>query len=309
MSRLLYAITSYFRRLRRKHVSFVLSFASSARLVNLRISYLTLQVTVAVLIAVFFVSGYALLYQLGYFGSAEDKEVLCESCKQEARLTELTEKLGELQAGVLESEAFFAKLGKLYDVEMRTTEEVGIGGPILGVDAKLLEDPTIMEMVALYNLVSVGELNGVEVFSRAEEQSGILGSTPSLLPTKGGISSGFGWRMNPLGGGMQFHTGVDINCVLGTPIYAAADGIVAKAGMTGGYGIEVRIKHGFGFSTLYGHCSEVFVTDGQEVKRGDLVAAVGSTGWSTGNHLHYEVRINNVPVDPMGYIVTGYIVD
>jgi len=255
------------------------------------------------------VGGYALFYQWGYFGAQEDKARLNECQNLENELADLTDKCDQLQTSMGENEEFFAQMSQLYDIELLSTEEAGVGGPIIGIDANLLQDSDISAMAELYNMLSVGEINSDQVFSSAEKKYKIWGSTPSLLPTEGGISSGFGWRINPLSGGAQFHTGVDINCTLGTPIYASADGVVIKAGMTGGYGLEVRLKHGFGFSTLYGHCSQIFVTEGQEVKRGDLIAAVGATGWATGNHLHYEVRINNVPVDPMGYIVTGYLVD
>ena len=123
--------------------------------------------------------------------------------------------------------------------------------------------------------------------------------TPSIWPARGVISSPFGLRW----GGSDFHPGMDIANDIGTPIYATADGVVSVAGWnSGGYGNMVDIDHGNGVMTRYGHASYVVVTAGQHVKRGQIIAYMGSTGFSTGPHVHYEVRVNGQPVDPSGYI-------
>lgn len=275
----------------------------------MRISYFSLHIIGAILLLPLLTGGLLFFIHLAFFSSSYQQIKLTEYGAQEDRLNELTTKLQEISDGILENRNFFAELSQLYDVELQSKENSGVGGLVVGVDSKILEDSNIQEMVDLYNQISLAEYNSKNIFSKASRQEHIMNSTPSLLPTEGHISSGFGWRINPLGGGAQFHTGLDINAEQGTNIYATAEGVVIIAGMTGGYGNEVRISHGLGFTTLYGHCSEIFVTEGQEVKRGNLIAAVGCTGWATGPHLHYEVRINNVPVDPMGYIVTGNIVD
>jgi murein DD-endopeptidase MepM/ murein hydrolase activator NlpD len=98
------------------------------------------------------------------------------------------------------------------------------------------------------------------------------------------------------------HTGIDISAHSGTPIKAAAGGEVVFAGWWGGYGNVVIIDHGGGISTLYAHCSAIYVRKGQSVSQGEVIAAVGSTGLSTGPHLHFEVRKNGKPVDPLGYL-------
>jgi murein DD-endopeptidase MepM/ murein hydrolase activator NlpD len=100
------------------------------------------------------------------------------------------------------------------------------------------------------------------------------------------------------------HQGLDIAGAPGTPVYAPADGIVSFAGYDVGYGKLLSIDHGYGVVTRYGHNSQLFVVVGQKVKRGDVVSAIGSTGKSTGTHLHYEVRVNGLPVDPSNYILT-----
>lgn len=121
-------------------------------------------------------------------------------------------------------------------------------------------------------------------------------------PADGPITSNFGWRVHPIYGTSRFHTGVDIGAYYGSPIKAADGGTVIYSGWCGGYGYTVMIDHGGGSTTLYGHCSRLFASVGQSVGKGQVVAAVGSTGNSTGPHLHFEVRQNGVPVSPWGYL-------
>jgi murein DD-endopeptidase MepM/ murein hydrolase activator NlpD len=116
------------------------------------------------------------------------------------------------------------------------------------------------------------------------------------------ITSPFGERTDPTTGGSEYHTGVDFGVPLGTEIKAAADGVVVQAGTNGGYGNSVTIDHGGGMETLYGHLSKVLVSAGQKVKQGDVIGLSGSTGKSTGPHLHFEIRKNGQPVDPMSYL-------
>lgn len=136
-------------------------------------------------------------------------------------------------------------------------------------------------------------------------QAKAAGSTPIfngkfILPVNGRFSSGFGTRVHPISGVRKMHTGQDIAAASGTPIKAAGSGKVITATYLNGYGNTVVIDHGGGVSTLYGHCSRLFVSVGQSVTQGQKIAAVGSTGYSTGPHLHFEVRINGKPVNPRG---------
>jgi len=132
------------------------------------------------------------------------------------------------------------------------------------------------------------------------------GFTPSLWPVDGKLESGFGGRRNPFGGSSyEFHAGQDIVVPAGTPVAAGAKGKVTFVGWQHGYGRLVVIDHDGGLTTRYGHLSEFDVEQGQEVGRGEFIGRVGSTGRSTGPHLHYEVRFSDEPVDPMQYLVTS----
>ena len=121
-------------------------------------------------------------------------------------------------------------------------------------------------------------------------------------PVQGPITSQFGNRFHPVLGYSRFHSGTDFGVDTGTPIQAAETGIVIFAGWYGGYGNAVILDHGGGLTTLYGHASRLNVSEGETVKKGDAIAAVGTTGLSTGPHLHFEVRLNGEPVDPMNYL-------
>ena len=121
-------------------------------------------------------------------------------------------------------------------------------------------------------------------------------------PVMGKISSVFGWRRSPFGRRRVFHSGLDIRAPRGRGIVAAGEGRVVHSGWMGGYGKTVVISHPGGLSTLYGHCSSLLVRNGASVKAGQLIARVGSTGRSTGNHLHFEVRRNGTPMSPLRYL-------
>lgn len=128
-------------------------------------------------------------------------------------------------------------------------------------------------------------------------------AVPSIWPVKGELESGFGGRRNPFGGeGFEFHTGQDIDALVGDAVVAAANGTVSFAGWQNGYGQLVVIDHGDGLTTRYGHLSQIDATVGQSIMRGAVLGQVGSTGRSTGPHLHYEVRINDHPVNPKQYL-------
>ena len=155
--------------------------------------------------------------------------------------------------------------------------------------------------------------NDIVIISRADEASparklgarkaAIPANVPSIWPVFGALRSGVGIRSNPFGGSqLETHKGQDISAPKGTPVKATADGSVVIAGWLKGYGWVVYIDHGNGISTRYGHLSRIDVTVGQMLKQGEQLGLVGSTGRSTGPHLHYEVRINGQPTSPLQYL-------
>lgn len=170
----------------------------------------------------------------------------------------------------------------------------GTGGPSLPLDRNSL--------AALEGKMNLLERN----IKASEDVLRERGYTPSMWPVVGKLESGFGGRRNPFGGrGYEFHTGQDIDAQTGDPVVAGARGTVAFAGVQNGYGNLVVIDHGGGLTSRYGHLSHIDVTQGQMVERGQFIGKVGSTGRSTGPHLHYEIRINDEPVDPLQYLLTS----
>ena len=177
------------------------------------------------------------------------------------------------------------------------------GAPHALTTDEVSEALTMLEERTAVRRTSIGQLTAM-MQKDVPGASSFLGgdtpvTTPTGWPTNGFISSGYGLRWN----GAEFHQGIDIAAEMGTPIVATADGVVTIAGWNaGGYGNMVDIDHGSGVSTRYGHASAVVVTPGQRVRRGQIIAYVGSTGHSTGPHLHYEVRLSGQPVNPSSYL-------
>ncbi|WP_243545994.1 M23 family metallopeptidase [Pseudodesulfovibrio tunisiensis] len=147
------------------------------------------------------------------------------------------------------------------------------------------------------------EVRQQEIVHTLRNNQNILESTPSIWPTSGWVTSGFAWRTSPFTGKREFHKGIDISAPRGTPIYAPARGTVSFAGRDGSYGMSIRMKHNPSLSTRFAHLHRIAVTPGKIVTRGELIGYVGNTGRSTGPHLHYEVRLNGVPVNPKRYIL------
>jgi murein DD-endopeptidase MepM/ murein hydrolase activator NlpD len=160
-----------------------------------------------------------------------------------------------------------------------------------------------------------GELSGLaeEIVSRErgllalrmhlDRKTATLAATPTILPVKGLMTAGYGYRTSPFTGQREFHDGMDIAAPYGTPIRATADGVVSFAGPLGTYGNVVFIDHGHGFSTAYGHNSQNRVRTRQRVRRGDVIAYVGTTGRTTGPHVHYEVYVGGATSNPLQYAV------
>lgn len=238
------------------------------------------------------------------------------------------ELLGEELAELRERIAGFE--GTLSDLSERDRQMRSLAG-LQGIDAQILEvgiggpGLTTPESTPLWDVdpeaasetfAAAWDLSALERRARLLSESfdavsdslaahrELLESTPSILPTSGYLSSRFSKsRLHPIHGRELPHEGIDIAAPRGTPILAAARGTVIRSGWVAGYGQMVEIDHGFGYTTRYGHASELLVRVGQEVERGAMVARVGATGIATSSHLHYEVRVDGVPQNPMNFVL------
>jgi len=194
----------------------------------------------------------------------------------------------------------------------KAQQVLGIGGPDeLGLQnltsmGEKRQDEALKEMhqelTQLKGAASKQEASLQMLIEYFEDKRSLYASTPSVWPVRGWVTSPFGNRTSPFSGILKFHEGMDIAAQTGTPVVAPADGVVIKAGFSTGYGNMVEISHGYGLKTVFGHNSRLNVKAGQRVKRGDVISYVGDTGSSTGPHLHYEVRVNGLPVNPVKYM-------
>ncbi|MCX7779394.1 MAG: M23 family metallopeptidase [Negativicutes bacterium] len=209
-----------------------------------------------------------------------------------------------------------ARLNKL-DAEVRrmlNNEETGVsrsgsarpGSNASGGQGGPTAPPKVDELLALVNDLQANakarEQSLKNLRDALSERNARLAATPSIWPASGEVTSRFGWRSSPWGWGSDWHPGIDIANDYGTPIAATAAGEVVFSGWYGGYGQMIRIDHGNGIETVYAHNAENLVRPGQYVKKGDVIAYMGSTGASTGTHLHYEVRVNGTAVNPANFL-------
>ena len=171
-----------------------------------------------------------------------------------------------------------------------------------------ISSPSQMHTLSILDEARVLQENMQKLAEMIREQGELWESTPIITPVDAEeywFSSGFGWRRSPLTGVKEFHDGLDISAAEGTPIVAPADGRVIKIGYDKYLGKYLQVDHGWGCTTKYGHLSGFHVTSGQEVKRGEVIAFMGSTGSSTGPHLHYQIEVNGKTVNPINYIITA----
>jgi murein DD-endopeptidase MepM/ murein hydrolase activator NlpD len=246
---------------------------------------------------------------------AELDRLRLEARQQQQQLVTFAKSFDDLQGEMTRLRQFDMKLRVMADLDGVVYPEqiMGIGGenpePFNPLEGELsFQDQTIISSMnrsldRLKTEVSIQERSFQELVEYLEDQKSLLASTPSIWPVKGWLTSTFGYRSSPFTGRRELHKGLDIATRSGTPIIAPADGLVVFAGREGGFGNMVIIDHGYGITTRYGHCSSLETKLGQKVKRGDVVARVGNTGRSTGPHVHYEVAVNGVSVNPSRYIL------
>jgi len=264
--------------------------------------------SVTTTLVIIFLLGSFLLFD--YFRNNADiselKRLQVQNQLQQNELREYANRLEDVRKEMVILAQNDAKMRALAQISHPTgTQEniqVGIGGP---VDAPPESDMTNLQQQIdqIRASIDLRRESQEEVRGFLTEQSSLLSSKPSGWPARGWLTSGFGIRQSPFNTAQRsMHEGIDIAARIGTPVYATAAGIVSQAHLENGYGKVVIIDHGYGYKTIYGHNSKLMVKVGQRVKRGDLLAASGNTGTSTGAHVHYEVRLNGVPINPRKFI-------
>ena len=237
--------------------------------------------------------------------SGQLAEVREERDRLAERSQEIESTLADLRRKVDQFERRTEKMASLAGLNMPSLSHSGLGQPngIANMAPALRADVLKSEAEDLSDRSALLERRLDVVERELTERSERLARVPSLLPVPGLIGGGFGWRRDPFTGAKQFHRGVDLSAPPGTPVFAPADGIVLAADREGGYGNVLTISHGDGMVTRYGHLSAFKAKAGEEVRRGDTIALVGSSGRSTGPHLHYEVLLEGRQVDPMAYVL------
>jgi len=224
----------------------------------------------------------------------QDLEIMQDIKFKRDSTINIKENIAELKSKEKSEKEIIEKL--VSDAEQKKKEVEGIY-----TEKKSLLSQTRANKNALIAMEKQLEAKEAEITKELEALR--YGNAPGKLtfPTKGILTSGFGNRISPISGTMRFHAGIDIGSDSGTPVVAAASGEVVQAGYMGGYGYAVIIYHGGGFSTVYGHLSKFAVSTGQKVQRNQIIGYVGSTGFATGPHLHFEVRINGVLQNPFNF--------
>jgi len=220
----------------------------------------------------------------------ENARLIQERLSFETALGEVAERLNGVEG---DADRLADELG------VDVTDEPAAGGPAPPGARRSLFD---QEVNALRSRTDSLGRSLAQLDVAFEERMRLLASTPNTMPLRGWFSHGFGWRKDPFDSSRQFHRGIDIVADHGTPIQAPADGVVSRAVRVSDYGKTIDISHGYGYVTRYAHLSETLVRPGQRVRRGDVVGKVGSTGRSTGPHLHYEVFRDGRRVNPWKYL-------
>jgi len=235
----------------------------------------------------------------------EVSALLAENQDLRTRARDLNGKLESLEKQLAEFEEKTRRLSIVAGLSaIRDPGTGGVGGlSAVPLDAAASVESGMNEATRRSGLIST-RLESVE--RKLSLEADRLALTPTLAPAIGVLTAGFGMRNDPFTGQREFHTGVDISTPSGNRVFAPASGTVVRVGWDKGYGRIVQISHGFGVTTLFGHLQAARVTEGQRVRRGDLLALVGSTGRSTGPHLHYEVHLEGKPVNPLEYVLNAF---
>jgi murein DD-endopeptidase MepM/ murein hydrolase activator NlpD len=296
-----------------KKLSFMLITDSRDKLRHFQISYRFL-LGCAVIAAFLFIANIFLTtsFVKSQVSAFEIKKLQSENSYLSKKYQELQGQVSEITNiydGLVQKEVAIRNIFNLPEISA-DERGLGIGGPENTAfrtvsNAMQLATSAESAVETLLRLAQFEKEKYEEVYSSMTAKKTLLDHTPSIAPTLGSQSRGYGMKYDPFTGNLQFHGGIDIANRTGTPIVATADGRVVTATYDkGGLGNMVMLDHGNGMATRYGHMSKIKVMAGQIVKRGALIGYIGSTGYSTGPHLHYEVIKDGHPVNPIDYIIS-----
>jgi len=281
---------------------------------SIRIPIIAVKYTVSLLcfIIVFMIGSFVEYRQTISVASTQkaELEILRQNnSDQVSQIEQLAKTTTSLQADMERLNSLDAEIRRIVNNEdVAVTSRAGLIRPSVsynGQGGSQLQ-PNINSIMNLANdlqsAVIVREQSLAELKQELLAKKARMETTPSIWPTTGDVTSRFGWRNSPFGDGGDWHPGIDIANSSGTTIIATADGEVIQSGWYDGYGNMVQIDHGNGITTIYGHNSQNIVHSGQVVKKGQVIAYLGSTGYSTGPHLHYEIRVNGTAVNPTNFL-------
>jgi len=253
------------------------------------------------LIGMFTITGMAGSYTRMLMKVSSFNQLRTEKEALKTRYSKLEQVAQEKEIQVASLGSLAGEVSTLYG--LKTNRILKSDSPDLSADqfSSSLDQLYALRSSALSGAATVGiELGGGQPVTTADWLR--MAAAPTMWPVEGPVSGSFGERIDPFNGEGAFHTGVDISTAYGQSVIAPADGLVVFAAENGGYGQLLILEHGHGISTRYGHLAGFSAAVGQSVRRGDVIGYVGRSGRSTGPHLHYEVRINDVPVNPHKYL-------
>jgi len=282
------------------------------QIIRLRIPIKLLKYTVLAVCAVMVLAGGTILYYRNQASVASVEKQEIERLQklnedQNTQIEKLAKKTAVLQEDMNRLDKLDTDLRRLVNTEELPASRSGVVRPGYIGQGGIRVNPEISQLNELVEQLQNGVKQREDSLSSIKEmlleRNARLAVTPSIWPANGEVTSRFGSRDNPWGGGGgDWHPGIDIAGDYGAPIVATAEGKVVHSSWYGGYGNLVEIDHGNGIQTLYGHCSKTVAQVGQTVKKGEVIAYMGSTGNSTGTHVHYEIRVNGTAVNPTSFL-------
>lgn len=294
----------------------VIPHSSREKIRQIRIPRWTFSLTLIAIVIAFL----SLFYFVNDYRQLKEKLVYLHQLErinqmQQGKIASLAEQIKKFNEKLNELKQTENRLRALAGVggESSTSEQLGKGGPEEYVPLEKVKGEGISSLQVIEKIenniafLQDRALTQKKNFSKIEEivqeKKDLFASTPNIFPVQGWISSGYGWRIDPFTKKREFHPAIDIVAPWGTSVKAAAQGTVVYAGWYDGYGLRVQIRDGYGYSTVYGHLSHILVKKGSYVRKGQIIGRVGSTGRSTGPHLHFEVWHNGKSLNPLNLMV------